>query len=248
MPFPASVVISSYGRWDLTHCRLAELWAHAPEDTEIIVIDDAHPSHDTERGVSWWQTANMRHEIVFSRNEKNLGFGGSMNLGASLAHGEHIILLSNDVVCRGDFVTEIVKRLRANPKSLVGGQLIDWPAGWNEIPLNGDGKKVVIPYLGGWLIGCTKSAWDELGGFDPLYGRFDFEDMDFSLNALEKGYELIPLHLPQMLTHLSGATISTLQLDRQAMTIANRQKFIEKWSAKLPKIHELLEVKCGSNS
>lgn len=238
MPPQTSVVISTFGRWDLTHCRLSELWAYAPDDTEIVVIDDAHPSHDTEKGVNWWQTANSRHDILYHRNETNLGFGGSMNLGAAMSHGKNIVLLSNDVVCRGDFISEINKHIERNPKSLVGGEIIDWAGGWNEIPVNG--HKVIVPYLGGWLLACTREAWMDLGGFDPLYGRFDYEDLDISLTAMSKGYELIPLRLPQILTHLSGQTIGTLHVDRQAKTIENRQKFIDKWSDKLPKIHEML--------
>ena len=120
--------------------------------------------------------------------------------------------------------------------------MVDWPAGWNEFSVNG--SKIVIPYLGGWLLACTKDAWVDLGGFDPLYGRFDYEDLDISTTALYKGYELVALNLPY-LKHMSGATIATLKVDRMAITTKNKEKYIAKWQDRLLQIHANLEVSRG---
>lgn len=227
-----SIVIPFFGKWPLVMARLHELHLHAPNGCEIILINDCTPNNDFEGNVAWWQH-NHRLNVRYLKNKENLGFGGSMNRGASKADGEVLVLLSDDVIVAGDFITPIINKLSVSPKTLIGGQIIDWPAGWNEFGVNG--SKVVIPYLGGWMLACTKTAWGELGGFDPIFGKFDYEDVDLSTRALELGYELYSLN-SGFLRHLSGVTVSSLGVDRQSITEKNRTVYIAKWKDRLPGI------------
>ena len=91
--------------------------------------------------------------------------------------------------------------------------------------MNFDGK--IFPYLEGWLLAFTKDAWNEIGGFDPIYAPNDAEDIDFSTTALSKGYKLIPL--PEgLVTHIGSQTLS-YGPEREALTKINIEKFRKKW-------------------
>ena len=73
-----------------------------------------------------------------------------------------------------------------------------------------------------------------LGGFDPRFGIFDYEDMDMSTTAHSLGIPLVSLvqgwnaRYPY-LHHISGATIYAMAIDRHSQTIKNRDIYHRKW-------------------
>lgn len=220
-----SIIIPFYNRWDLTHSRLMEMHKFAPDDCEIILINDASTDRDCEGGVAFWQKGATRQKIRYYKNKENLGFGGSMNKGAELAKGDILIFYSNDVIATNNWISAVLHKLDENPTTLIGGRIIYWPGGWNEFEHKG--KKFVVPYCEGWLLACTKEVWDNLGGFDPRYGKYAVEDIDLSTKAISLGYELHGLDSPH-LQHIGGAT-AKYDEHRMEYTIKNKEKYIEKW-------------------
>ena len=217
-----------FNNWSLTHQRMMELYNKVQyEPCEIILVNDASTDREIDDGVGFWQKfSNSKHLIRYVKNEVNQGFGYSMNRGASIANGEVIVLLSNDVQIFDDFVLEITELLSENSNYFIGGEVLYHDTGWNRI---GD---TIVPYANGWLLACMKSTWVDIGGFDLMYEKFDYEDLDVSATAVSKGYILKAL-TKSKLTHTGGATIYPLYPDRQEYTKRNRQKFIEKWSGRI---------------
>ena len=121
-------------------------------------------------------------------------------------------------------------------KVLIGGEIIDWKAGWNEFNING--REIVIPWLGGWMLACTDVIWQSLGGFDPRYGISDFEDVDISTTALDLGYKLIPLNCKH-LQHLVAKSFGYNEI-RLERTKHNREVYIQKWQDKLTELQSRL--------
>lgn len=227
-----SIIIPFYNRWDLTHQRMMDLHKWINEEVEIVLVNDASTDMEIKGGVAFWQKNSPRHTIKYKENKENLGFGGSMNAGADAASGNILVFLSNDVQIAGDFITQIKAILKQDDKTLVGGRIVYWEAGWNQFEHKG--KRFVVPYVEGWLVACTKEVWESLGGFDPLYGKYAMEDVDISTTAISLGYNLKGLDNPQ-LHHIGGATA---KYDEQRMnyTIANKEKYIAKWSSRFEEL------------
>ena len=221
-----SIVMPFYGRYELTHNRMYEFFANLPhDDVEVILIDDGTNDHEIDGGVAFWQKKINGQRVRYRKHTTNLGFGASMNDGASMAEGDIIILYSNDVVCMKDFLFSVSSILYNNDKILVGGELITFPSGWNEI------DNIFAPYCNGWFLACTKQHWNNIGGFDPIYGKFDYEDIDLSMTALSYGYEL--QSIPKgYVRHIGGQTISSLNINREEYTKKNGILFRNKWSGK----------------
>jgi len=238
-----AVVIPFYNKWTLTHQRLRELYNFIPPDTiEIILINDASTELECETGIAWWQKQVQHHKIRYKKNKKNLGFGGSMNVGAKIAikyEADIIVFLSNDVKIYGNFIAEMVSAFAEKPNSLMGGEVIYWDGGWNSFTIKG--KKTVIPYANGWLLACTSEVWATLDGFDSIYRRYDYEDIDLSTQALAKGYDIIGLNSKNVEHLHQGTTISTLGVDRMSHTKKNREIYKAKWLHKIPEIIERQE-------
>jgi len=223
-----SIIVPFFNNWSLTHQRMMELYNKVQyEPCEIILVNDASTDREIDDGVGFWQKfSNSKHLIRYVKNEVNQGFGYAMNRGASIANGEVVVLLSNDVQIFDDFVAEVVTLLQENDKYFIGGEVLWHDTGWNRI---GD---TIVPYANGWLLACTKSAWLDIGGFDLNFGRFDAEDIDLSISAVKRGYILKAL-TKSKLKHIGGATIYKLYPDRQEYTKRNIQYLKEKWEGKL---------------
>lgn len=230
-----SIIVPFFNKWELTHQRLMEFSKYLPDFCEICLVNDDSTDEGIDGGVAFWQQGASRLSVKYRRNKENLGFGGSHNAGAKIASGDILVFHSNDVIVMGDYVSPLVEMIEKNEnpdKVLAGGKIIYWPAGWNEFEV--EGNKSVIPYVEGWLVACTRTAWDELGGWDTRYGKFDYEDVDLSTKALSLGYNLVSmetsLHFP-LVRHIGGATIGSLKnVNRLDQTTHNRQVFIDKWS------------------
>src|SRR3990167_5648625 len=103
-----TIVIPMFNMWQLTHARLMDLYNFAPRGCEIVIVDDASTEKDCQTGLAWWQKAAREDlPIRYKRNEENMGFGQSCNIGAWYVRGDALVFLSNDVIVRGDFITQI---------------------------------------------------------------------------------------------------------------------------------------------
>ena len=237
-----SIILPFLNKWDMTHQRLNEIYHHlSHHPIEVILVDDASTEDNYKGGVGWWQKSFNAFPVRYHRNETNLGFIGSMNAGAEIAlkhNADILIFLSNDVVISGDFIAEILAVLAQDDKVLIGGEIIDWKAGWNQFVI--DGKEVVIPWLGGWMLACTDTIWMSLGGFDSRYGLSDFEDVDLSTTALDLGYKLIPLNCKH-LKHLVAKSFGYNEM-RLERTKHNREVYFQKWQDKLIDLQNRLPV------
>jgi GT2 family glycosyltransferase len=237
------IIIPFFNKWQLTHARLMEIYRHIP-NSEVVLIDDASTEEDCLDGVAWWQKDMRQHgiHIRYFRNKQNKGFGESMNVGASVAiknGAERLVLLSNDVQVFGNFVSQIDEALSSSSVlSLLGGRIIDWDSGWNTVEYKGE--KRIIPYCEGWLLACDVPVWNILGGFDPIYSPYDFEDADLSTKAIISRMELVGLN-SSLVQHIGGVTIRSVNPDREKITRRNREFYLAKWEGRWDEVFSNLE-------
>lgn len=219
-----SVVIPFYNNWDLVHSRLNELYHHIPLGIEIILINDASTDDDCAEGFKWWKNGPMAGRLFAYKNKENLGFGGSVNRGFDIAikHGaEGICLLTNDVTVMSNFVANVETILSLDKMVLIGGEVLWNDTGWNRLP------NCIVPYCNGWFLATSKEAWKMLGGFDPIFEKFDCEDLDLSTTAWWKGIKLVPANAS--FSHQSGKTVNKYYPDRETYTKINQQRWQAKW-------------------
>lgn len=233
-----SIIMLVYNGFPLVHARLVELNKYLPyEDAEVLVIDNGSEDEEVERMMNWWVGIfPVQKNLQYIKLDQNYGYGIGNNKGAALASGEYLLFMNPDVVIHKPFLDDIVSMLHMDDKILLGGRIVDWDGGWNSCQI--DGRKYVVPYCEGWVLAMSRPAWDELGGFDPIYYPYDCEDLDLSLMALAHGFHLssVPSGL---FTHLGGKTFIANMIDpqeRREVTEANQKKLWNKWRNRLPGI------------
>lgn len=178
---------------------------------EILVVDNGSQEH----------RAPYDYPVRELKIAENVGFLMASNMGMQQATGDILFLISNDVRVYKDIVADARISIAPDNKIIMTGKVYWNDTGWNTF----DGK--TFPYAEGWLLGCTKKAWNDIGGFDPRYMPYDFEDVDFSTEALARGYILEPFS-DGSVEHLGARTIG-YNPERESITKAHREIFRTKW-------------------
>ena len=206
-----SIIVVTYGRPDLIAKFLGNLpvMAHPHE----LVIVDNKPDEAVRRVLEGFA---MHRPVQLVFNSENVGFGPACNQGAILAQYGTLVFTQPDVTVLED-ITKKVQDLEDNV--LYGARLLSGNTGWNKF---GD---VIVPYLEGYFIACTRTTWTSIGGFDPEIVPADFEDVDLSYTAAQKGVQLKQLDV--QVVHRPGGHWNG-DPQRRTITKSNRAYFAHK--------------------
>jgi len=198
-----TLVIPSYN--NLRHLKnvFASVQKHAPY-AEVILLDDGS-SDDTW---DWIQT----QDCVKYRSETRVGHTILYDKGIELATNDIVGILHADMIIGPNYIENILKHLK--PGTVVCGTRV-------EPPLHPEGKEKIIRDFGmdfdtlnvpafeefcidkqieynnqttkgmfaSWVI--YKKDFQAIGGHDPLFAPFPYEDSDIFQRWILAGYELI---------------------------------------------------------
>jgi len=143
----------------INNCLFA-LQDHYPE-FELIVIDDYSPLEPYHQ----WP--------ITSSNSENLGFTATVNRGMSLASGDIIIVLNDDITIQAG---QLDRYLHLDPLTPTIASPADTASSDND--------------LFGACWGITRSAYDLLGPLNETYKNF-FSDLDYYERAKAQGVTII---------------------------------------------------------
>ncbi len=201
-----SVVIPAYGAENLGRClRAVKRELEAVEGcvrAEIIVRDDAHPEGLPEELLA-------RHpDVRFLFGEENLGFPGNANLAVEAARGRLLCLLNTDMYVDPGYFDDCLRAFEDPRVFAVCGRINEASGkndGYKELVF--DGSEVVlntvtnddplshraayVPYANGGGSFFRRSTFVELGGFDPVFAPYYWEDTDLGYRAWKRGYRIL---------------------------------------------------------
>ncbi len=228
-----SAIIPTYrNKWSLLH----NLKRNLPylNGTEIIIVND-NPRINLEKDLKPFEN------IILIENEKNCGFGESVNRGVKKASNPYIMLLNDDVLLQDSNYQLTINDFRKDSSlfavsfsqkekdgGVVGKNRFFWRRGLFFH------QKARDLNLGenGWAEGgaciIDKKKFEKLGGFDSVYSPFYWEDIDLSYRARKAGYKIIfdPSILVQ---HHHESTIGKYFSKDFVKTIAFRNQFLFMW-------------------
>jgi GT2 family glycosyltransferase len=207
-------------RWN----ELIGLYGQRP-DVELCILDNGS-TDGTREALGVLVSSDLGNlpgwKVVCQSLPKNIAAGPGFNAAVGLSSGRTAVLLADDVSVFGDFLEPIYAVLEVTGgRSLVGQEMTDYPATWNQF-----GDLPPIPYIAAHILGVRRSVWDTLGGFDPIFQMLSYEDVDLCYRAVRMGYTLEKAAMPVQHLFMSEP--------RHAATVHNRALFAAKWG--LPNI------------
>ncbi|MEK7577145.1 MAG: glycosyltransferase [Patescibacteria group bacterium] len=171
----------------------------ASKGAQIIVADDA----STDESIAMIKMNFPQITIV--SNKKQQGFSSNINSGVKKATGEIVVLLNTDVRPKEDFLDALLPHFDDETVFAVG--CLEQSHEKNGMVERGRGlsrwekgyfihsKGAIISGATAWVSGGSgayrKSIWNELGGMDPLFNPFYWEDIDLSYTARKAGYQTL---------------------------------------------------------
>jgi GT2 family glycosyltransferase len=204
-----SVLVLTYNQREKTLACLSDLFVGEDLPFQVLVWDNGSRD-DTLAAVN-----EAFPNVLTHYSEENLGVAGGRNASARMAIHElgatHLLFLDNDILVEPGFVGALYEPFKADPKlgqtqaklrfmhdrSLIndgGGARISFvfwrvkPVGFGE-PDRGqhDAPSPCISCGGAMMV--RSDIFQQLNGFDPLFGPFGPEDLDFSLRLQKSGYK-----------------------------------------------------------
>lgn len=191
-----SIIIPNYNGQDLLARNLPYVIKHSP-GSQIIVIDDA----STDKSVMLVHKKFKKIKVI--KLKKNVGFAKAVNVGLKYAKGDFLVLLNTDVLPQRDYLKPAIKHF-SRSKNLFAVGFLDYSHENGKTFLKGRGrayfKKGFILHKAGiiergetfWVSGGSglfdREKLLQLGGFDPLFAPFYWEDIDLCFRAAKHGY------------------------------------------------------------
>ncbi|MDN5936357.1 MAG: glycosyltransferase family 2 protein [Nitrosospira sp.] len=146
---------------------------------------------------------------------QNQGFGASVNEAIARSDASYVLVLNSDTVASEDFLPPLCAALAADPQLAV---II--PAG-NDYArhdlsqyLRQPGGYIVTHRLQGHAFLIRRHVFQEIGGFDPAFGRGYYEDVDLGRRLDLRGWR-VGVHPHARISHAGGGSFGRGRSFRQ---------------------------------
>ncbi len=230
-----SIVIPNYNGAELLRKNLPKVFKAVGSNVEIIVVDDG----SSDSSLDYLKTQSVK----VLKNIKNMGFSSAVNKGVSSAKGDVVFLLNSDSFPEKDFLKPLdedfkdplVFAVGCLDKSLEEGKIILRGRGIGEwrrglfVHSRGEIDKKNTLWASGGSSAFRKSIWQKLGGLNPVYNPFYWEDIDLSYRALKSGYKVLFEERSVIYHNHSQGAVKKNYSEHRIRRIAYRNQFIFIW-------------------
>ena len=234
-----SFLIPTYNCLPLTQAMLASLQATLPADLpyEIILVDDGSTD-----GTREWLGALPAQSFRVLLNDHNLGYAGTNNRAASVACGDILLLLNNDLILTPGWLEPMLALHQTLPKpGAIGNIQINAATGAidhagiyvtakgkpeHEPHLPRKGSHKISPAVTGACLLISQKLWRALAGFDQQFVNGG-EDIDLCFRAGRAGFTNA-VALQSVIRHHVSASPGRKQNDE-----LNSYRFTLRWKNEL---------------
>jgi GT2 family glycosyltransferase len=226
-----SVIVVGYnGRDLLARCLDSVLVDHGEIGVQTIVVDNASRDGTPE------MVAEHFPGVRVIANHENLGYGGALNEGMTVAFGRFILVLNQDIALRPGALQGLVAFAEANPDAGAVGPRLEYEDGrfqhsafrfpdWKQaffgffdglVPLDSEingrysDRQLEVPFAAEHLLGACllllRAAIDQAGAFDPTFFMY-YEETDLCVRLVRAGWRNYYLPTARVM-HVSAASTS----------------------------------------
>jgi GT2 family glycosyltransferase len=246
--FKMSVITSMNNRRKETldvieNLLLPSLIQNGNANMELIIIDDFSPLENETREVVERYLCGLEFKfgnVVFTRNQANLGFAKSFNRGIKMARGEKLIIANDDLYFPSNSIEKLSQTLDEQEGCLIAGPITNANTSWSfqyckqapklkaythkeieklelfakRLAETMKGRRMATDNLCGFCFAADSTYLKDIGGFNEKYGYGFYEDTDLIQRTVRQyGIEKIVINLEVFVGHggVKGASGTMLQ-------------------------------------
>src|SRR5881296_4322246 len=243
----ATIVILNFdGKHLLAEClpALIEAVKYAGGKHEVLVVDNG----SADGSVQFVQ--DNFPEVRILALDQNYGFIGGNNQAANRIDTDIIVFLNNDMVVDRGFLQPLLNPF-SDPSVFAVTSQVFFPDQtrrreetgktrarfergffyfWHDAigPEDEDVETLPVLWAGGGSCAIDRRKFLAIGGFDPLYHPFYFEDTDVSYQAWKRGWKCL-LAPASRVVHKHRATTKAKFSDRFVETTVRRNQYLFTW-------------------
>jgi glycosyltransferase involved in cell wall biosynthesis/cephalosporin hydroxylase/tetratricopeptide (TPR) repeat protein/cyclopropane fatty-acyl-phospholipid synthase-like methyltransferase len=194
-----SIIILNYNGLDHLRLCLDSIKKNTPEKHEIIVVDNA----STDGSLEYLRSIP---DLILIENQTNIGCPPARAQAMTLAQGHYVILLDNDTVVTPKWITKFINCSQSDsqigligPRSnyVSGPQIVQNAAYGNVDEMEAFAQKWAQQHMNqytpshrlvGFCMFITRAVIDKIGSVDASFGKFGFEDDDYTWRAQIAGF------------------------------------------------------------
>lgn len=190
-----SIIIPYFKQLDTVAETLTSIANQTYRNFEVILVNDG----DTEHVLKLFKQFAIKNPDIqcYYHYKPNSGLADTRNFGIKQASGHYILPLDSDDMLASVFLEQTVSVLDQHPEfGFVYTEALFWGSK-NEIWATTDFDPRVL--LQRNLMTCTtlykRQMWEAIGGYNTNM-KYGYEDWDFWISAVEKGFIGTNIHLP----------------------------------------------------
>lgn len=233
-----SVIIPNLNGFPHVRPCLETLRRTTPGPIELVVVDNG----STDGSLEWLRE---QPDVRLLEMGRNLGAPAARNRGLAVASGERVLFCDNDVLFTPRWHEILVGHLDAWPDIGMVGPVSDYVVDAQKaarvphadesldayaaaVHTEQRGRHAYTSQLILFFILARREVVERIGGIDEVYGRWGFEDNDWSLRARLAGYRL-RIARDCFIRHLGSRTSKTANIDYRSLLLENWEVFKRKW-------------------
>jgi GT2 family glycosyltransferase len=218
--YKLGIIILNYGDPQLC-LNLVKSLIKTKEKFNIVIVDNFSTKNNLKK-LEYFIT-NCKHNFIYLKKSKNLGYGVGNNLGLKMSFeklkSEYSLVLNPDIILKKNCSFSSLKILKKNEKCLFTGIVNENDKNkslykFNKLTLrlssyNKKESNSIQPIIpSGSCIGFTKKLWKDFGGFSENYFLY-FEELDliYRFHKKYKNFPIIKVLESIKLNHLQGGTM-----------------------------------------
>ena len=193
------IVIPVWNLKDITEQCVESIIRHTRFPYRIIIVDNAS-KYETRLYLASL-TKRTDADIRVIRNEENLGNSKAANQGIRASDADYVCILDNDTIVTDRWLEEMVGATERNDSVGVVNPLSNYGAkkprgkSWDDVSAENyrrnRGIYIETAAAIGFCFLITRSAVEKVGLWPEDYGPGYFEDTEYSIRAIEKGYKVV---------------------------------------------------------
>jgi GT2 family glycosyltransferase len=194
-----------HGGQPLAEKALRALLAGTPAAAyEVVVVDNASPD-----GIRSW-LANTIDGATLIFCDRNTGFGPASNAGAAAARARAVLFLNSDAFVHDGWLPPMLEALSGPRVAAVSPRVLNEDGTLQEagcaifrggettfVGFGDDPRSLAyavprdIDYGSGACLLVRRSAFERVGGFDPVYAPAYYEDVELCLELAARGWRCV---------------------------------------------------------